>query len=107
VSPLRLTLPDGRGVELRIDSQSEEYVRLANDWERRVGKSRGSSAYYWLGVIVYQVDNVTIQALFIHRVDEWLVVLSSELDAGSNSRLNAFLSGFTLLGPEASAAAGP
>ena len=100
VSPLHLHLPDGRDVDLKIYTKSAEYVRLAAEWEARVGTSRGSSAYYWLGTIVYDVDNVAIQARFIHRGDQWLVVLSSETPGADSRRIDSFLAGFTLLTPQ-------
>jgi hypothetical protein len=106
-SPLHLHLPDNRDVELRIYTKSAEYVRLAAEWEAKVGASRGSSAIYWLGTIVYDVENVTIHARFIHRGAQWLVLLSSEDLGAADYRLDMFLNGFTLLTPEPAASPGP
>ena len=102
VSPLHLHLPDGRDVELKIYTKSAEYVRLAQEWEAKVGTSRGSSAYSWQGTIIYNVDNVTIHARFIHRDDQWLVVLSAEDVGADHYRLGDFLDGLSLLTPEVS-----
>jgi hypothetical protein len=45
-----------------------------------------------------EVDNVVIRARFIHRDNQWLAVLSSELDGnGAGARLDSFLDGLTLL----------
>ncbi|HEY8238561.1 MAG TPA: hypothetical protein VIF63_03920 [Candidatus Limnocylindrales bacterium] len=97
-SLLRLTLPDERDVALAIDPSSDDYVTLAADWETVVGKSRGSSWIFWQGTPIYDVDNLTLGARFIHRGDQWLVILSSEAEpGGQTSRLDAFLQGLTLL----------
>jgi hypothetical protein len=97
-SILAIGLPDERDVALAIDPSSDDYVTLAADWETVVGKSRGSSWIFWQGTPIYDVDNLTLGARFIHRGDQWLVILSSEAEpGGQTSRLDAFLQGLTLL----------
>jgi hypothetical protein len=96
-SPLHLTLPDGRAVALAIDPQSTEYARLAAEWESIVGRSRGSSAFELQGVVVFSVDDGDFRARFVHRGEQWLVILASEGVSRSTDLSEAFLAGFSLL----------
>ena len=101
-SDTRIPLPDGSVATL----SGRTLTAIAAEWETAVGTSRGSSTVMWDGSLVYNVDNVSVAALFVIRGDERLVVVADDLDGGDDPLapccpaydvLDQFLAGFDLL----------
>jgi hypothetical protein len=97
VSPLRLTLPDGRSVGLEIGPESNGYARLARAWEKHVGTSIGSEAVVIQGVFVFTVTNEDLSAMFVRRGDRWLVILATRAVDQGTGLMEEFLRGFSFL----------